>query len=97
MAHALQLGEPGIQVGHLTANGRQDVTTRTLAAIAQGKDLADLVQAEPEPLSRPDERNALGILGAIDPVAGLAAPRRRQNSDRFVVSDRLGIEPQVCG
>src|SRR5487761_1087083 len=64
-AQAYQLADATVDVGQLGVEDRQHVAARTLAALFERQDLADLVEGEPEALGGLDERQARLVLGAV--------------------------------
>jgi hypothetical protein len=88
-----QLRDPLADRSDLLAKHPANVLARCATRLAQGQDLADLVESEPEMLRGLDEDEATLGIGAVDAVPGLGAWWLRQQADRLVVADRLPLTP----
>ena len=64
-----QLGHALVDLHHLAAEDGPHVAARLLATVAQGEDLAHLVEGQAETLRRLDEREALDVGLPVVPIA----------------------------
>ena len=91
------LSNAAIQVPDLAFQHLGHVAAGPGAAIAQGDDLPDVVQAESEALRRLDEGQPLGIRLLVAAIARGRPRRIRQQSDGLVEPDGLGRDPMALG
>src|SRR5215472_14499222 len=92
-----EFGQPRLDLGHPLGDQAGDVSARRLAAVADVKDLADVLEGEPGGLGVPDEAEALDDGRVVVAVAGRGAGRLRKQALVLPEPDRLGRYPGPPG
>src|SRR5687768_14401236 len=75
----LKLGDAGAKLGGVPLKQPGDVTARGCALVAEGDDLTDFAQREPERLCRTHEPQTAQRRPVVDAVAGRSPLRRGQD------------------
>lgn len=70
---------------------------RAHARVADREQVADLGQAQPEPLRAPDEQQPVQVGGPVAAVIAVGAARPREQTGAFVVPDRIRPHPGAGG
>ena len=92
-----EFGQPGLDLGPPLGYKARDVDARWLAAVANVKDLADVLKGEPGGLGVPDEGEALDDGRIVVAVAGRGAGRLREQPLVLPEPDRFGRYPGPPG
>lgn len=90
----LQVLDPRLHLGQLGLRPRwQTGTSSCPSSSADGEQVGDLVEREPEPLSRLDRSQARHRVRGIDPVTARCPDRLGKQTAAFVVTKRLLVRP----
>ena len=102
--HAGEIGaqrrEPGyllVDLADMLAEQRLRRAARAGPGIPDREQLADLGEAQPEPLRAPDEQQPVQVGGAVPAVIPVGPVRLRQQAGPLVVADRVRAHPGASG
>src|SRR3990172_1529827 len=89
--------ESSIEIGDLAFEQGSDMDAGLTAHPAQFDNLFNLGKREAQSLRLLDESKYLDHLFRVEPISVFATLRTRQESNHFVVADRLGIYSRLLG
>jgi hypothetical protein len=92
-----QFGDATIEFGGPDPEKVQDMTARCGAAVPKGDDAADLAEGQPHRLRGADEGEAIEYRFLVVPVTRRRPWGRGEQTDVFVVADRLARDPRPPG